>query len=388
MSTIAIIPARGGSKGVPRKNLYPFNGKPLVVWSIEAALNAELVDLVVVSTEDAEIATLSRAAGATVIIRPDEISRDISSSEDALIHALENLETQPDITVFLQCTSPLTRSEDIDKCIQMLISSNADSAFTATESHRFLWKNPASATGVNHEGAKRRRRQDLEKEYAENGAVYVMRTAGFLEARDRFFGKTVISEMPATRTWEIDSREDILMAEALALATRNNAVIPSRIDAVIFDFDGVMTNNAVYVSEKGIESVRCDRSDGWGIARLRDAGIRMAVMSTEENHVVRARCEKLKLECFHQLGDRKIERFLKWCKEYGIDAENTLYVGNDANDIDCLLAAGIGVVPADAHESARKVAKLVLSERGGYGAVRELCDMILERIGNQNDQPA
>lgn len=380
MKTVAIIPARGGSKGIPRKNVYPFNGKPLICWSIEAAKTASLIDQVIVSTDDAEIAEVSRTAGAAVIMRPDNISTDIASSEDALIHALGTLETQPDLTVFLQCTSPLTLPEDIDNCIRKLSESNADSAFTATESHRFLWKNSNSAEGINHCGAERKRRQDLETEYAENGAVYVMRTSGFLKSHHRFFGKTVISEMPSTRTWEIDSLEDISVAESLSALQQQFTALPETIEAVVFDFDGVMTDNAVYISENGKESVRCDRGDGWGIARLRDSGIRMAVMSTEENPVVQARCNKLKLECFHQLGNNKLERFNTWCDEHQLNIANTIYIGNDANDIDCLLAAGVGIVPADAHKSAKRAADLVLTTNGGNGAVRELCDMVLKRI--------
>lgn len=380
MKVTAIIPARGGSKGIPRKNLHLFHGKPLVCWTIEAALQAKLVDQVVVSTDSTEIAEISRKAGAKVIMRPDEISSDIASSEDALIHALENLGELPELTVFLQCTSPLTWPEDIDNCIHKLLDTEADSAFTANESHRFLWKNSEAATEINHDGAERKRRQDIEKEYAENGAVYAMRTAGFLQVRHRFFGKTVISEMPPTRSWEIDSIDDIHMAEALSMLREKTPVLPKTIEAVVFDFDGVMTDNTVHVSEDGKESVRCSRGDGWGISRLHKAGIRMAVMSTEENPVVRARCTKLKLECFHQLGDSKIKRFTAWCREHSLNMDNTVYIGNDENDIECLLNAGAGVVPADAHDSVRQVANMVLSAKGGRGAVRELCDMILGKI--------
>jgi len=380
LKTIAIIPARGGSKGIPHKNVYPFNGKPLIYWNIKAALQTEHVDLVIVSTDDTEIAKVSKKAGATVIMRPDTISSDIASSEDALLHVLETIGEQPQLTVFLQCTSPLTHSEDIDNCIQKLIDSNADSAFTATESHRFLWTGAEKARGVNHDGSERKRRQDLKKEYAENGAVYVMRTDGFLRARHRFFGKTVISEMPAIRSWEIDSLDDILIAKALSKLLRKTTPLPTKVEAIVFDFDGVMTDNAVTVSEDGKESVRCNRGDGWGIAQLRKAGIRMAVMSTEQNPVVQTRCEKLKLECFPQLGDRKIDCFESWCATHQLNIKNTVYVGNDENDRACLLAAGTGAVPADAHDSAKKVADLVLTTDGGHGAVRELCDLILKTI--------
>ena len=106
----------------------------------------------------------------------------------------------------------------------------------------------------------------------------------------------------------------------------------------------------------------------------------MAVMSTEMNDVVQSRCEKLKIECFHQLGDSKIDRFKGWCAENNLNMSRVVYVGNDENDIECLQIAGIGVVPADAHASAAGVANRVLSAEGGRGAVRELCDMILEKI--------
>lgn len=236
----AIIPARGGSKGVPRKNLWRLNGKPLICWSIEAAQAAELVGSVVVSTDDAEIAELSRATGAKVVMRPAAISDDAASSEDALLHALENLDDSPDLTVFLQCTAPLTRSEDIDECIRTLVETDADSAFTATESHRFIWNDKANATGVNHDGAERRRRQERETEYSENGAVYVMRTHGLLQSRHRFFGKIVISEMPATRSWEIDSLEDIRIVEALAALSAGR--IPGNAGVIEVDEDRASTD--------------------------------------------------------------------------------------------------------------------------------------------------
>lgn len=380
MSTAAIIPARGGSKGIPRKNIQPLCGKPLICWTIEAAKRAKLIDHVIVSTDDDEIARISLGCGADVIRRPDALSTDISSSEEALLHALQNVHEKPELIVFLQCTSPLTTCQDIDKCIKTLIDTGADSAFTATESHRFLWKNAESARAINHGGANRKRRQDIEKEFAENGAVYVMRTAGFLEARDRFFGRTVISEMPAARTWEIDSPDDLQIAAALMALRHGEGILPDIVAAVIFDFDGVMTDNAVYVSEDGKESVRCDRGDGWGISRLQEAGIRTAVMSTEANGVVRARCRKLGLECFHHLGDRKIDKLRSWTAANGLDIRQVVYIGNDENDVQCLLSAGLGVAPADAHPSAKTVADMILNSCGGHGAVRELCDLILKKV--------
>jgi len=374
----AIIPARGGSKGIPRKNVIPFCGKPLIAWTIEAGRQSRLINRVVVSTDDDEIAAVAEQYGAEVIRRPGDISTDISSSEDALLHALDQLPQQPDYTVFLQCTSPLTTGADIDQCIETLLKSGADTAFTATESHRFIWKTPMAAEGVNHSGAVRKRRQDLEKEFAENGAVYVMNTTAFMEHKHRFFGQTVISEMPAARSWEIDSPEDLTIAAALML--QPTPALPDRIDAIVFDFDGVMTDNAVYVSEDGKESVRCNRGDGRGIHLLRNKGLKMAVMSTEENPVVLSRCRKMKLECFHNLGETKLDTFTAWCETNQLDPQYVVYMGNDENDLGCLAASGFGVVPSDAHPSVRDSANLILEQPGGNGAVRELCDLILEQL--------
>ena len=106
----------------------------------------------------------------------------------------------------------------------------------------------------------------------------------------------------------------------------------------------------------------------------------MAVMSSEENPVVQARCKKLQLECFHQLGDNKIKCLSNWCEEHGLNLSNVIYVGNDENDIECLKAAGTGAIPADAHESTQQIADLILKANGGHGAVRELCDIVLNNI--------
>lgn len=219
-SILAIIPARGGSKGIPRKNVLNLCGKPLIVWNIEAALGAQSVDRVVVSTDDLEIADISRSAGAEVVIRPEEISGDSASSESALLHVLEQLQVQqsysPDLVVFLQCTSPLTLPEDIDGTVDALVNQDANTALAATDFHYFLWKREgADVIGINHDKRVRLRRQDREPEYLETGAVYVMRTEGFLQARHRFFGKTAMHVMPADRCHEIDDPVDFQVAEVL-----------------------------------------------------------------------------------------------------------------------------------------------------------------------------
>lgn len=219
-SCLAIIPARGGSKGVPRKNIRLLAGRPLIGWTIEAAREAQQVSRVVVSTDDEDIARVSRQFGAEVVQRPIDISGDTASSESALLHTLNHLREsegyQPDLIAFLQCTSPFTSSADIDSTIQTLREQRADSAFSASRFFYFIWRmDEQGASGINHDKKIRQRRQDRLPEYLENGAIYVMETAGFLEAKHRFFGKTVIHEMDARRSLEIDELEDFAMAEAV-----------------------------------------------------------------------------------------------------------------------------------------------------------------------------
>lgn len=386
---IAIIPARGGSKGLPRKNVLPLAGKPLIAWNIEAALAAKSVSRVAVSTDDAEIADIARRHGAEVIQRPLELAGDAANSESALLHGLEAQEEQegysPDLLVFMQCTSPLTTAEDIDKAVETLIGNNADSCLTAKDFHYFIWKEleKGLAEGINHDKRYRPRRQDREPQYQENGAVYVMKTEGFKTAEHRFFGKTVISLMPPERCFEIDNPVDLKIAEVLLQERdkgNSTATLPENCRALVLDFDGVMTDNKVLVNEGGEESVVCDRSDGWGIGMLKKRGVKAAVLSTETNPVVAARCRKLGLECIQGLGDTKMHALEQWCHDHGLSTTDVIFVGNDINDSECLSAAGCSVVPKDAHPAVHGLASVVLKCSGGKGAVREICDLIIAKL--------
>jgi N-acylneuraminate cytidylyltransferase len=220
MKIVAIIPARGGSKGIPRKNIIPIAGKPMIAWNIEAALKSRYVDSVYVSTDDTEIKEVASKYGAHVINRPKEIAGDTASSESSLHHSLEILSDKgikPDLLVFMQCTSPLTSSEDIDAAVRKLLDTKADSCLTVTDFHYFIWREDlnGTATGINHDKRFRPRRQDRDLQYIENGAVYVMDVAGFLKEKHRFFGKTVISLMPQERSFEIDEPIDLQIVESM-----------------------------------------------------------------------------------------------------------------------------------------------------------------------------
>lgn len=387
MEILSIIPARNNSKGIPGKNIFPMLGKPLIAWNIEASKKSKYVTRTVVSTDGIAIADVAKTYGADVVMRPDELSGDTATSESALLHVLHTLEKEegykPDIIVFLQCTSPLTLSIDIDACVEKMLSEGADSATAVTDFHYFVWQqNDDGAFGVNHDKAFRPRRQDREPQYIETGAVYVMKYDGFLRANHRFFGKTVLSIMPQERVVEIDEPADIIIAESMMKSQQQSVIkdkLPSKIETLFFDFDGVMTDDTVIVDENGKEAVTCSREDGMGINMVRKMGIPIVVLSTESNPVVTARCKKLKIECYQNLGNTKVDTMIKYLEEKGISAENVIFMGNDVNDIACMKLAGCAVAPMNASLEAKEVATFVTEKCGGKGAVRELCNLILRK---------
>ncbi len=200
--TVVVIPARGGSKGVPRKNLRRVGGIPLVARAVINASAATLVDRVVVSTDDPEIAAVAREWGAQVIDRPAEFADDTASSESVVAHALDDLGENGvviDVVVLLQPTSPFIDSSDLDAAIERVLRHECDSVFSAVESWGFLWRHAAGrGMGVNHDPAVRPRRQDREPQFLETGAFYVMDADGFARAGHRFFGTVGIAVVRET----------------------------------------------------------------------------------------------------------------------------------------------------------------------------------------------
>lgn len=213
-----IVPARGGSKGIPRKNVRMLAGKPLIAHSILDATEARLIDKVYVSTDAPEIAEVSRTYGAKVIDRPKEFASDTASSESALIHALSEIEKleSPDLIVFLQCTSPIRTGADIDRAIAQLQAENADSLLSVSPSHRFLWEEvDGIAKSINYDYRHRQRRQDMKPQYVENGSIYIFKPWVLKDLGNRLGGKISMFLMSEAANWEIDSILDFEIAEFL-----------------------------------------------------------------------------------------------------------------------------------------------------------------------------
>ncbi|MGA5106209.1 HAD hydrolase family protein [Streptomyces cellulosae] len=233
--------------------------------------------------------------------------------------------------------------------------------------------------GVNHDKAVRPRRQDRPQDFLETGAAYAMDAAGLREHRHRFFGRTELVRTDPARVLEVDDPHDLARARALAPlldAGRTGLPTAADIDAVVLDFDGTQTDDRVLIDADGREFVSVHRGDGLGIAALRRSGLKLLILSTEQNPVVAARARKLKIPVLHGV-DRKDLALKQWCEEQGIAPERVLYAGNDVNDLPCFALVGWPVAVASAHDTVRGAARAVTTLPGGDGAVREIAGWIL-----------
>ena len=378
LRVVAVIPARGGSQEVPRKNVARVGGVPLVARAALTAGRAALVDSVIVSTDDDEIAAVAASAGARIVRRPAELATGEASSESALLHCLDSLEATgelPEVLVFIQATSPFIDPAAIDSAVARVLSGSEDVVFSGIETFAFLWSaSPAGSVGINHDAAHRPRRQDREPHYLETGAFYVMRVDGFREAAHRFFGRVGVEIVEESSAIEIDSVEQLAMASEMARLHDPRESID--VDAVVTDFDGVHTDDRAIVGIDGEEHVTVSRSDGMGVRLLREAGVPVLILSTEEHPVVAARGAKLRVDVQHGVSD-KAAALRAWADDRDIHLSRIAYIGNDVNDLASLESVGWPIAVPDSHPDVLAASRLVVNHRGGHGAVRELAELVL-----------
>ncbi|MFD7235245.1 cytidylyltransferase domain-containing protein [Streptomyces syringium] len=440
-AVLAVIPARGGSKGVPAKNLAAVGGVPLVARAVRACRAARLVTDVVVSTDDAAIAATARGAGAVVVQRPAVIAGDTATSEAAVLHAMDAYEamhgTRVGTVLLVQCTSPFVTGEDIDGVAAAVLEQGADSALTVAPFHGFVWREedgfttaangaepaavplargglaavPASAegsavvpgparaacapsrpaatrsgppaggaTGVNHDKSHRPRRQDRPQDLLETGAAYAMRADGFRRAGHRFFGRTELVRTDTARVLEIDDPHDLARARALAplLDGPGTGALPTR-----DDIDAVVLD---FDGTQTDDRVLIDSDGRELVAVHRGDGLGVAALRkaglallvlSTEVNAVVA-ARGRKLRVPVLHGiDRKDLALKQWCEEHAVAPERVLYVGNDVNDLPCFDLVGWPVAVADAHDVVRGAARAVTSAPGGRGAVREIASWLL-----------
>lgn len=403
---LALIPARGGSKSIPGKNIRPLAGHPLFAYSIVAGLQAISVTRVIVSTDDEEVAKIATRYGAEVpFMRPPDLAADDTTDLPVFQHALSWLESQegyhPDVIVQLRPTSPLRQLDCVDRAVELLLSHpEADSVRGVVPSGQNpykMWRllgdgrlEPLLRNGFDE--PYNMPRQKLPQTYWQTGHIDAIRPGTIME-KDSMSGDFILPLMidPAY-TVDIDNLRDWQRTEWIILHSQLDFIrpdihprpLPEKVDLVVLDFDGVLTDNRVWVDAEGREIVAAHRGDGWGVALLRERGVEVVVLSSETDLVVAARCQKLGIPLIQGLID-KVDALQKLIEERGVDPAHVIYLGNDVNDLPCFPLVACAVVVADAHPQARAGADMVLQRTGGFGAVRELCDLLLERFNEEDD---
>ena len=401
---LALIPARGGSKGIPRKNIRLFSGYPLISWSIAAAKQAKSVARVIVSTDDEEIAAVARQFGAeTPFLRPAEFAQDKTTDLPVFEHALkwlaEHEDYSPDVVVQLRPTSPIRPRGLVDKAIEILRAHpDADSVrgvVSAGQNPHKMWrlkdenspmKNLLDVDGIDE--PYNAPRQILPPVYWQTGHIDAIRAATILNGS--MSGKNIYPLIiDSVFTVDIDNLQDWARYEHLVAtggldmvwAGRARRPMPDSVKMIVSDFDGVITDNRVWTDENGVETVVASRSDSMHIRILRERGVEVMILSSEPNPVVKARASKMGVDAIHGIDIRgKGEALKQLLAEKHVDAANVVYIGNDLNDLPCFEIAGWAVAVADAYPEVLQAADHVLVKPGGHGAVREVCELVLKKI--------
>jgi N-acylneuraminate cytidylyltransferase len=218
-NTIAIIPARGGSKGIKKKNIIEIAGKPLLAWSIKQALDANNISSVWVSSDDEEILNIACRYGANIINRPEVISNDFASSESVWIHAIKHLKNKGmefDSVVGMQATSPIRHSNDLDSAIKLFYDSKFDSLLSVVKQNDFfIWEDHSKPRAINYDIKNRKRRQSIKETYLENGSFYIFDSVGVIRENNRLFGNIGLFVMDKYKSFQIDEYEDLKICEAI-----------------------------------------------------------------------------------------------------------------------------------------------------------------------------
>jgi len=381
--TIAFIPARGGSKSIPFKNVKLIAGKPLIQWVIEAACNCNTIQEVYISTDSDLIRNTieqMKLKKVKVIGRSAETANDTASSESALLEFAK--ECIFDNMVFIQATSPLLKSEDLTNALEKYHTDVCDSLLSVVRQKRFLWEEEGeSAYPLNYDPYKRPRRQDFNGFLVENGAFYITSRENLLSSKCRISGRISCYEMCEESYFEIDEPSDwLIIGGLLKQREYNTAGInqkAKKIRMLVTDVDGVLTDSGMYYSEFGDELKKFNTKDGMGVALLRNAGIRTCIVTGEKTDLVRRRAAKLGIDELYLGIENKLDVLNMIAKKYCLELYEIAYIGDDTNDLEVIANVGLGCCVSDAMECIQNVAAYITHSAGGEGALREVAELIL-----------
>ena len=381
MTNVAYIPVRGGSKSIPLKNIKPIAGKPLVYWAAKAACECKHIDLVYVSTDSEEIASVVVGFGlpkVQVISRSQESATDTASTELGMLEFAVAFSFSH--VVLIQATSPLITSADLDAGFSMLQNNGVDCVLSVVNQKRFIWNDSDDgfAQPANYNYMQRPRRQEFGGILVENGAFYITSREALLLSQCRISGNIKTVEMPQESYIELDEPDDWLVVERLLERRENQARIP-RISMFLTDCDGTLTDAGMYYSADGEIIKKFNTRDGVGLRLLKESGIITGIITSEVSEAVRKRAEKLDVDILLMGVTDKAGAIADLCSRFDVGIDAVAYVGDDINDADAIRSVGYGVCVFDAPNEVKEVADYVTRACGGQGAVREIADIILKR---------
>ena len=379
MKKIAIIPLRKNSKGIPGKNKKKLLGRPLFCWTLGAAIFSEL-DEVYIFTDDEEILSFiqkeySWSSKVRGLLRNEENANDTASTESAMLEFAEKVKFDFDILCLLQATSPLTTTKDINEALFQITSKNKTAALSVVKTHRFTWN--ADGTPQNYDIFNRPRRQDFEGLLIENGAIYATSKEAFFQSQNRVSGTIGLVEMPEETLMEIDSISDWLVIESLVAERQKSLKKQERINFLVLDVDGVFTDGGVFYDANGEMAKKFDMRDGMGLEILRQNGVEVVVVTSENSDLVAKRMQKLQIKHTF-LGIKDKYSFLQnFIMQQQTSWSNLAYVGDDVNDLANLCSVGWSFAPADATAVVKQQVDFTLTHHSANGAIREVCEWIL-----------
>ncbi|THV60262.1 acylneuraminate cytidylyltransferase [Flagellimonas alvinocaridis] len=385
--SIGFIPLRKNSKGIPGKNKKKLLGRPLFTWVLTEAIFSNLDEVYVFTDDDDIIDYISQhfkwAPKVKPLKRSDENASDTASTEAAMLEFCESAQIDFDVFCLLQATSPLTKRNDINAALSKLDDGGFDAVLSAVNTHRFTWSKDGKP--LNYDFKARPRRQDFDGLLIENGAVYCTNKEALLESKNRLSGSIGLIEMHEETLVEIDSETDFQIIEQLLISHFKSNKSAQRINHFILDVDGVFTDGSVTFNKEGEFSKCFDMRDGMGLEVLREHGVNVMVMTSENSQVVGQRMKKLKIaDTF--LGIKDKYSFLEHLfSERNISPKEIAYIGDDVNDWSNILRAGWSFCPSNATKHIKHHADMVLKNKSAQGAIREACEFIINYNLRFND---
>ncbi|PIA78001.1 cytidyltransferase [Gaetbulibacter sp. 4G1] len=378
MKKIGFIPLRKGSKGIVGKNKRKMVGRPLFTWVLGEAIFSDL-DCVYVYTDDQDVIDFINneyhwTNKVKALLRSEESASDTASTEFAMLEFSEFINYDFDVFCLLQATSPFTKKDDINACLDKL-NDDYDSVLTVVNTHRFTWNE--DGTPANYNINNRPRRQDFDGLLVENGAVYITTKEALKESKNRVSNNIALVKMPEESMHEIDSESDWTIVEQLLINRQKEAKESRQITHLVLDVDGVFTDGTITYTKDGEHTKSFDMRDGMGLEILRQFNVKIMIMTSENSELVSKRMEKLKIENTY-LGVKDKYTLLKNILiQENISINNVAYLGDDVNDLTNICSVGWSLAPNNATDVVKQYADVVLSKNSGAGAIREACQFIM-----------